>query len=889
MLASCLTLSLSFPISAGEFTGMSLFGCHEDGTQDGFARWNTGPVDACWDLFVYGGGLARTADQATWMNDPASRLVEFAPAEGSSTYSFHFDCTVDIQHFGLNLFGPDKREPLMSVYAPVTTDASQPAKFTVNSATNTMGWPLDAVPAAGALSCEERDRSLWIHRDTSGGKKYTVIDFRVLHPTAAGNLDFVGPGNIQPSGNADYVVQLTIQVEKQSPAPPDWLLWISTLGEMRIGENNKDRTWKQQYDYQNAKPPFSFVFAGEHSDELLKNWQFESEHSKIDGRRVRHQLSWRDRDTGLEIRWEGLEFTDFESIEWTVYLTNTGSEKTPIIESIKALDVTLLRGDGPEYLLRHWDGTHVTADDFAPRSSLLETGRELSFRPKSGRATGGHWPYYNLATGDEGILLAVGWPGRWYASFQRDGSHGLHVTSGQETTRFKLLPGETVRTPLVVMQFWKGGDWIDAQNTWRQWMIQHNLPRPGGKELPLPQFAACSSHQFAEMTQANERNQIEFIDSYLNKGLKLDYWWMDAGWYVGAAEKGWPWTGTWEVDRRPHRFPNGLRSISDFAHSKEVKIIVWFEPERVAAGTWLATEHPEWVLGGSGGGLLNLGDRRAWHWLVDHVDKIISKEGIDLYRQDYNIDPLGYWQGNDAAERQGITENKYVMGYLAYWDELLRRHPGMLIDSCASGGHRNDLETMRRAVPLLRSDYLFEPVGQQGHTFGLSFWLPFHGTGYAPSNASGWGWGAGGLSYGSYVRRSNMCPHGTGCFDFRVDVDDELIQKLYREWVEIGVDYFGNFYPLTEYNLSKEEWIGWQFAHPDRSQGFVQAFRRENCRYTAAELKLRGLDASASYVLTNYDTPGEQRISGKHLMKTGMAVQIPNKPGAATIRYVKAE
>ena len=118
-------------------------------------------------------------------------------------------------------------------------------------------------------------------------------------------------------------------------------------------------------------------------------------------------------------------------------------------------------------------------------------------------------------------------------------------------------------------------------------MIKHNLPRPGGKQLKLPQFNACSSHQFAEMTKANEKNQIEFIDSYLDKGLKLDYWWMDAGWYVGAAENNWTWTGTWEVDRRPHRFPNGLRAISDHAHRKGVKIIVWFEPERVTPGTWL--------------------------------------------------------------------------------------------------------------------------------------------------------------------------------------------------------------------------------------------------------------------------------------------------------------
>jgi hypothetical protein len=153
------------------------------------------------------------------------------------------------------------------------------------------------------------------------------------------------------------------------------------------------------------------------------------------------------------------------------------------------------------------------------------------------------------------------------------------------------------------------------------------------------------------------------------------------------------------VDRRPNRFPNGLRAISDYAHGKDVDIIVWFEPERVAGGTWLTEHHPEWILGGKDGGLLNLGNPDAWHWVVTHIDKLIKEEGIDLYRQDFNIDPLGYWQKNDTQDRQGITENKYVSGYLAYWDELKKRNPGMLIDSCASGGRRNDLETMRRAVP----------------------------------------------------------------------------------------------------------------------------------------------------------------------------------------------
>ena len=65
-----------------------------------------------------------------------------------------------------------------------------------------------------------------------------------------------------------------------------------------------------------------------------------------------------------------------------------------------------------------------------------------------------------------------------------------------------------------------------------------------------------------------------------------------------------------------------------------------------------------------------------------------------MYRNDFNLDPLGFWRGADAPDRQGITEIRYVEGQYAIWDELLRRGiPGCAIDNCASGGRRIDLET----------------------------------------------------------------------------------------------------------------------------------------------------------------------------------------------------
>ena len=231
---------------------------------------------------------------------------------------------------------------------------------------------------------------------------------------------------------------------------------------------------------------------------------------------------------------------------------------------------------------------------------------------------------------------------------------------------------------------------------------------------------ASSSRAYEEMIKADADKQIMFIDRYIEEGIKLDFWWMDAGWYI--QEKGWPQVGTWEVD--PKRFPDGFKPISKHAHEKGIKILVWFEPERVTGDTWLTQNHPEWILGGAKGGLLNLGNDTAREWLTEHIDKLITEQGIDLYRQDFNMDPLPYWRQKDTPDRQGITEIRHITGYLAYWDALLKQHPNMLIDSCASGGRRNDLETLRRAVPLLRSDYIIEPVGNQCHTYALSCGFP---------------------------------------------------------------------------------------------------------------------------------------------------------------------
>lgn len=649
---------------------------------------------------------------------------------------------------------------------------------------------------------------------------------------------------------------------------------ILRLGDMPVREAPEEALCAMPVD---GAPPFSFLYDGIPFSGMMSRFSKEATTSKIDESRAGHELKYLDPETGLEVRCVGVEYTDFPTIEWTLHFKNTGEKDTPILSDIRALDTGFVRlpdetyarfARSGEFTLHHHTGSICAANDYEPHVSILKAGEEKRLASAGGRGSNGEFPYFNLEWPGGGVIAVIGWPGQWSASFTRDDSTGLRIAAGQELTHFTLHPGEEVRSPLIVLQFWRG-DRVESQNTWRRWMIAHNVPRPNGQLRPT-HLAGCSSHFFGEMVTADEASQFQFIDRYVEERIPIDYWWMDAGWYFNAS--GWPNTGTWEVDTK--RFPRGLRSITDHAREKGIDTILWFEPERVTPGTWLYDTHPEWLLGADGGQkLLDLGNSEAWQWLVDHVDQLLTDQGIDLYRQDFNMDPLDYWRGADAPDRQGITEIGHVTGYLAFWEELLRRRPGLRIDTCASGGRRNDLETLRLSVPLWRTDYILEPIGTQGCTYGISSWIPFHGTGVKEPDA--------------YLFRSMMTPYPNCLWDARrTDLDYEELRRLIAQWQEAAPNYAGDYYPLTPYSLEQDAWIGWQFHRPETGEGMVQLFRREQSIYRAADIVLRGLEREAFYTITDADKPEATcELSGDLLMGKGLPVEIAERPGALLIFY----
>lgn len=628
--------------------------------------------------------------------------------------------------------------------------------------------------------------------------------------------------------------------------------------------------------------PFSFTYGGKNIAGVFPvDWRADWQSSEAGAQKVHRTATWTDPKTGLEVRCEADVYADFDAVEWVLHLTNNSEKETPIIEDICAGDFTWESGAPSHCELYYAEGSHEKITDFQPMQRSLDDGAPAVFTPFGGRPSDGFLPFFNVAAPDQGIVVALGWTGQWKASFTSAGGR-IRVQAGMEKARFKLMPHESVRTPSVLVLPWGGNDRMIGQNLFRRLLLEHYVPRYDGN--PVGTVMAASPHAAVGFEKTTETNMIEAIQNIAAHHLPVDYFWIDAGWFACPGNNWARGVGNFEPD--PARFPNGLKPVADAVHAAGLKFLLWFEPERVMPGTALFEQHPDWLLKPPAEipkaiqyqyndqfHLLDLGRPEAAAWLTETISKQITDIGIDAYRNDFNMYPSFYWRNGEASDRQGITEIRYVQGLLRYFDDLRDQHPKLLLDTCASGGRRIDLEMLKRALILTRSDYLWDPTGQQCHTYGLAQWLPITGIGAA--------------SIDRYNCRSGYGAH----FSFAVDYYGQNLalwnEMRYTlvECREVASLSRGSFYPLTPYSTENNVCIAWQFHDDNVQSGVIQAFRRQDCADTVLRCVLHELRPEESYVVTDYDTQETLEAKGSYLMSTGVDIVFTRKPAAALLRY----
>jgi alpha-galactosidase len=653
------------------------------------------------------------------------------------------------------------------------------------------------------------------------------------------------------------------------------------------GKDINASQWAKEKFAKGSIPPFSFVYGGKSSDTFIKDWDYKAEKLKsMESNAEDYLYTYSDRQTGLVVKCFVTCFNDYNTVEYVLRFINTSGKNTPIIENAAVINQTFSYGSKGKFILYHSLGSNAAKNDFQPFNEEMQIGKNIYMTPIRGRSSDETaFPFFNIETpAQQGIVVAVGWTGKWFADVVQDSENSVAVKSGMESMHLTLYPNEEIRTPKICFLFWEGSDRMIGHNQFRRFVIAHHTRKINGKpaELPLSgSFNYGDPKPCGEYECLTEEFALAVVNRYKMFQITPELFWLDAGWYTGCGfeKENGTWdknVGNWTVDKE--RFPNGLKPISGAVHALGSKFMLWFEPERVIKGTKIYNEHPEWLLGrpGTENFIFNLGNTEARLWLTNYISDFIKREGVDYYRQDFNIDPKTFWKLNDTPDRIGISEAKHIEGLYAFWDSLLVRFPNMIIDNCASGGRRIDLETISRSSPFWRSDYQYgEPNGYQCHSYGLNLYLPLHGTALYKTDA--------------YTFRSSLSTTAATNWEITGKNCEPIpdIRKRNEEFKQLRQYFYGDYYPLTlprKHYMDDDFWLAYQFNRPEKKDGIIVAFRRVKSPDNSFNVKLSGLDVNAKYELYYEDYKLSKTYSAKELMY-GLDLYIPVGPGSLLIKY----
>jgi alpha-galactosidase len=354
--------------------------------------------------------------------------------------------------------------------------------------------------------------------------------------------------------------------------------------------------------------------------------------------------------------------------------------------------------------------------------------------------------------------------------------------------------------------------------------------------------------------------------------------------------------GTWELDTLKWPGKTFLES-TDYARAHGMKTLVWFEPERVTHVDGLVANFgykANWAMP-DGGGVIsnNIGDPECLEWTAGRIISMMDKNGVEMYREDNNCYPTNCWTNADKAEgenRAGITENKAVVGHYSLWDKIIgycgAHGKDTFVDSCASGGGRNDLESMRRGIPLLRSDSDRTTTSLRlSMTTSFQKWIPCCGAASVEQSEQLAADGRRDV----YIFRASYTPifHLSAQWVQDPATDFDMLRFGMSEWNSVKEFLLKDFYVLTPWKpeADKTGWTSYMYYDPEAQRGALFAFRMEECEIPSLTVKLPMLSPGKEYELRDADKGALGRFMGSDLIN-GYTI-AHDSPRSASLIFVR--
>lgn len=351
-----------------------------------------------------------------------------------------------------------------------------------------------------------------------------------------------------------------------------------------------------------------------------------------------------------------------------------------------------------------------------PESQLLE---ELQLEPSWGghavrserfgqvgsMPVNGYFPYVVVEDTKSDIFWGVQLMhnASWQMELYRRGDD-LNISGGLADYDFghwkkKVAPGEQFVTPTAILSVCRGARTDSGEHGANCWDGNAGVDKisqrlTGALESIVDAGPACEQELpiiFNEYCTTwgcpSHENICAIVDAIKDRGFS--YFVIDCGWY---KQEGIPWDvamGDYRISKE--LFPEGLQETVDYIKAHGMKPGIWFEIDNIGAKAdcYHDTDH----LLQRKGAVLTTSMRRFWDMRQQWVQEDLAKKvigtlntyGFEYMKMDYN-DSIGV--GCDGAESLGEGLRQNMEASLDFIRRVKREVPGIILENCASGGHK---------------------------------------------------------------------------------------------------------------------------------------------------------------------------------------------------------
>jgi alpha-galactosidase len=447
-------------------------------------------------------------------------------------------------------------------------------------------------------------------------------------------------------------------------------------------------------------------------------------------------------------------------------------------------------------------------------------------------------------------MIAAGRPG---FGFERGQAHAVHLawsgnhrlTAERTTTgeafltaaeplnpgEIRLAPGQRYSTP------WALGSWGDGLTQ----LAGRFHAEPRHRHGPTPRPVTFNTWEAVYFDQSPGRL------AHLAKAaaaVGAERFVLDDGWFRGRRDDT-AGLGDWVADGA--KWPLGLLPLAHQVRSLGMEFGLWVEPEMVNPDSDLARAHPDWILRGRSENppsarhqqALDLANPRAYAHIAERLHALVGELGVAYLKWDHNRDLACAYAGGQARVHANVEALYRLM------DGLRAAHPGLAIESCASGGARVDLGILGRANRIWPSDCIdpLERLAIQKYTGLLAppefmgahlTASPVHSTGRAASLAL-----SGGVAlFGHFGIERDLT--ACGAEELAEITRWVALHKQWREQIAAGRMVHAD---LADPSLDVRGIVG-----PERRRAlFAVTQMATGASYPAARFPLPGLDPAATY------------------------------------------